>query len=127
MPQLTVNLFSGGKHAGGQVPIQDVLIVPVAAQTIDEALSTVFAVYQSAADLTRMKYSSRALTADEGGLAPPFPDAESMLGDAVCGNPAGGYEPGTQVALAVDVAASHFYHDQRYQLGRSPLTSSAAR
>src|SRR5262249_20070731 len=73
MPQLTVNLFSGGKHAGGQVPIQDVLVVPIAAKTTDEALSTVFAIYQAAADLTRAKYGSRALTADEGGLAPPFP------------------------------------------------------
>src|SRR5688500_16337587 len=36
LPRLTVNLFSGGKHAGGQVPIQDVLVVPAAAKTIDE-------------------------------------------------------------------------------------------
>jgi len=35
LPRLTVNLFSGGKHAGGQVPIQDVLLVPLAAKSID--------------------------------------------------------------------------------------------
>ena len=125
MPQLTVNLFSGGKHAGGQVPIQDVLVVPVAAKTIDEGLATVFAVYQAAADLTQAKYGSRPLTADEGGLAPPFPDVESMFGDAVAAIQQAGYEPGTQVALAVDVAASHFYHDQRYHMGAAILTSSA--
>src|SRR5206468_10117642 len=49
LPRLTVNLFSGGKHAGGQVPIQDVLLVPVAAKTIDEGLEVVYACYQSAA------------------------------------------------------------------------------
>ena len=50
LPRLTINLFSGGKHAGGQVPIQDVLVVPAAARTIDEALATAYAVYQAAAD-----------------------------------------------------------------------------
>src|SRR5207245_9720656 len=38
LPRLTINLFSGGKHAGGQVPIQDVLLVPAAATTIDAGL-----------------------------------------------------------------------------------------
>jgi enolase len=124
LPQLTVNLFSGGKHAGGQVPIQDVLVVPVAAKTIDEGLTTVFDVYQAAAELTHNKYGARALKADEGGLAPPFPDIESMLGDAVAAIRLAGYEPGKQVSLAVDVASSHFYRDQRYHLINNALTSS---
>ncbi len=42
LPRPTVNLFSGGKHAGGQVPIQDVLLVPAAARTMDEALAMIF-------------------------------------------------------------------------------------
>src|SRR6478752_2623820 len=48
LPRLTINLFSGGKHAGGQVCIQDVLMVPTA-PTIDEGLAAAFAVYQAAA------------------------------------------------------------------------------
>lgn len=125
LPRLTINLFSGGKHAGGQVPIQDVLLVPAAARTIDESLAVTFAVYQAAADLTRDKYGMRALTADEGGLAPPFPDAETMLEDAIAAIRAAGCEPGREVALAVDVAASHFYRDGRYHLGGTPLDSRA--
>src|SRR5687768_3243573 len=70
LPRLTVNLFSGGKHAGGQVPIQDVLVVPAAATSIDDGLAAVYAVYQAAAKLTNQRYGSRALKADEGGLAP---------------------------------------------------------
>jgi enolase len=124
LPRLTINLFSGGKHAGGQVPIQDVLMVPTA-PTIDDGLAAAFAVYQAAADLARTQYGMRALTADEGGLAPPFPDAETMLSDAVAAIRAAGLEPGRDVALALDVASSHFYRDSRYELGGEPLTSTA--
>lgn len=123
LPRPTINLFSGGRHAGGQVPIQDVLVVPVAAQTMDEALAMTFAVYQAAADLTREQYGMRALTADEGGLAPPFPSAEAMLADAVAAIVAAGLRPGADMALAVDVAASHFYHDGAYHLGDAILDS----
>ena len=124
LPRLTINLFSGGKHAGGQVPIQDVLLVPTA-RTIDEGLATVFAVYQAAAELAHAKYGMRALTADEGGLAPPFPDAETMLADAVAAIRAAGLAPGRDVALALDVASSHFYRDGRYALGDESLDSAA--
>jgi len=123
LPRLTVNLFSGGTHAGGQVPIQDVLVVPVWAASIDESLATVYAIYQAAADLTRRKYGCRPLVADEGGLAPPFENAEAMLADAVDAIRAAGFEPRREVALAVDVASSHFYQDERYHLGDEPLTS----
>ncbi|RMF01526.1 MAG: phosphopyruvate hydratase, partial [Chloroflexi bacterium] len=125
LPRLTVNLFSGGKHAGGQVAIQDVLVVPVSARTIDESLATVYAVYQSAADLAQQKYGMRSLTADEGGLAPPFPDVDTMLSDAVEAIERAGFAPGRDVALAVDVAASHFYRDGRYHLGDTALDGPA--
>ena len=123
LPRLTVNLFSGGKHAGGQVSIQDVLVVPAAARTIDDGLATVYAVYQSAARLTNAKYGARALKADEGGLAPPFSDINAAFDDAVEAIRAAGYEPGRDVALAVDVASSHFY-DGAYRLDRRTLDSS---
>jgi enolase len=125
LPRLTVNLFSGGKHAGGQVPIQDVLVVPASARTIDDSLAMAFAVYQAAIELTRAKYGMRALTADEGGLAPPFADAEAMLEDAVESIRAAGLEPGRDIALAIDVAASHFYHNGHYHLGPRRLDSLA--
>ncbi len=122
LPRLTINLFSGGKHAGGQVCIQDVLLVPTA-RTIDDGLASVFAVYQAASDLTREKYAARALTADEGGLAPPFPSTEAMLADAVEAITAAGLRPGQEMALAVDVAATHFYADGRYHLDGRALDS----
>ena len=124
LPRPEINLFSGGEHAGGQVSIQDVLVVPASARTIDEALAMTFEVYQTAVELTYRKYGTRPLSADEGGLAPPFPDAEAMLEDAVGSIRAAGYEPGRDVAIAVDVASTHFYKGGKYNLGDEPLSST---
>jgi len=116
LPRLTVNLFSGGKHAGGQVAIQDVLVVPVAATTIDASLVATAAVFHAAGELVQSRYGQRLLRADEGGLAPPAPTAETLIADAVQAIQDSGLEPGRDVALAVDVAASHFHADGRYRL-----------
>ncbi len=121
LPRMTINLFSGGKHAGGQVAIQDVLIIPAAATTIEEGLATTYAVYQAAAELGMKKYGARALTADEGGLAPPFPNAQTMLDDAVTAIENAGFKPGKDVVIAVDVASSHFYEDGKYHLDGAVL------
>ena len=125
LPRLTVNLFSGGKHAGGQVKIQDVLIVPASAQSIDEGLATIFAVYQAAVDHCAQKYGARALTADEGGLAPPFANVDEMLADAVESIEQAGFQPGKEVMLAIDVASSHFFVDGSYHLANEKLDSRA--
>lgn len=122
-PELTINLFSGGKHAGGQVPIQDVLLVPVSARTSAEGLEQVCAVVRAAQGLVKSKYGERPLKADEGGLAPPFRSVEAMFDDAVSCIRTAGLEPGTQVALAVDVASSHFVTDDgSYDVGDGVLS-----
>lgn len=125
LPRPTINLFSGGKHAGAQVDIQDVLLVPIGAQTVDECMAMTYAVYQAAARLTHHKYGARALSADEGGLAPPFENVDAMLGDAVEAIASAGLEPGKEMALAVDVAATHFYRDGYYLLEGARLDSLA--
>ena len=83
-----------------------------------------YAVYQAAARLSSRKYGMRPLTADEGGLAPPFESAEAMLEDAVAAIADVGLRPGQDMALAVDVASSHFYHEGRYHLGGEPVESA---
>jgi enolase len=124
LPRLTINLFSGGKHAGQQVSVQDVLIIPMSARTIDEVLVSAFDVYQAAADLILRKYGMRLLTADEGGLAPPCRSAEEMLGLAVEAIEQAGYSPGKDIFLGIDVAASHFYQDHRYRKDGEVLDSA---
>jgi enolase len=125
LPRLTVNLFSGGLHAGRQVAIQDVLVVPVRAASIADSLAVTFAVYQAAARLIRGRYGMRPLTADEGGLAPAFENSEAMLAAAVEAIQLAGFVPGQDVALAVDVAATHFYDAPRrgYALDGKLLTA----
>jgi enolase len=125
LPRLTINLFSGGKHAGQQVSVQDVLIIPMSPRTIDEVLVSAFDVYQAAADLILRKYEMRLLTADEGGLAPPCRSAEEMLGLAVEAIERAGYSPGKDIFLGIDVAASHFYQDHRYHKDGEVLDSAA--
>jgi len=124
LPQMTINLFSGGKHAGGQVCIQDVLVVPTVTGGVDAGLATTYAVYQAAVGLTQEKYQTRALRADEGGLAPPFATTEAMLADAVEAIRRAGLAPGQDVRLAVDVASSHFFDAGQYHFDARALSSS---
>jgi len=123
LPRMAINLFSGGKHAGQQIPIQDVLIIPASPSSIADGLVMASAVYQAAVRLIHDKYHMRWLTADEGGLAPPADSPEQLFEDAVQSIRAAGLQPGGDVCLAVDVAASHFWHDGRYRLGAQPLDS----
>jgi enolase len=124
LPRLTINLFSGGKHAGQQVSVQDVLIIPMAALTIDQVLVSAFDIYQAAAEIVLKTYGMRLLTADEGGLAPPCKSAEEMLNLAVEAIEQAGYTAGEDVFVGIDVAASHFYENDRYHKDGEILDSA---
>jgi enolase len=124
LPRPTVNLFSGGKHAGGQIPIQDVLITSLVAETADEAMAQIAAVYQSAIDICHQKYGMRSLVADEGGLAPDFPSIDAALGDAVAAIERAGLRPGIDISLCLDIASSHFHQNGRYRLDHQILSSA---
>ncbi len=125
LPRLTINLFSGGKHAGRQVAIQDVLMVPARPTTIDDSLAMAYDVYQAAAALILKRYSMRLLTADEGGLAPRVDSTEELIEMAVVAIKSAGYKPGVDVMLALDVAASDFYDSHLYHLDGATLDSAA--
>jgi len=73
----------------------------MSAQTVDEALVVGSDVYQAAADLVFKKYGMRLLTADEGGLAPPFKTAAEMFVLAVESIEQAGYRPGEDVFLVL--------------------------
>ena len=125
LPRLMVNLFSGGKHAGGQIAIQDILVAPVAARTVDDGLSIVDAVYRAAEGLIARKYHMRSLKADEGGLAPSFSNVEEALSDAREAIGLAGFKLGSEVAIAIDVASSHFHREGRYHVDGKALDSAA--
>ena len=124
LPRPTVNLFSGGLHAGEIIPIQDSLVVPLYTESIRDSLAAVYAVYHAASELIKQKYNMRPLTADEGGLSPNFENAEAMLSLTVDAIQRAGFQPGEDIAVAVDVASSHFYRDNAYQINEQKLSSA---
>jgi enolase len=123
LPRLSVNLFSGGQHAFGQVALQDVLVVPSPGLSVAASLAMVYEIYQTAAEIVARRYDARALTADEGGLAPPFQSSIEMLELAAESVTEAGYGLGREISLAIDVAASHFVEeDGSYKLDGLRLT-----
>ncbi|MCY4540751.1 MAG: phosphopyruvate hydratase [Chloroflexi bacterium] len=124
LPKPMINLYSGGLHAGRQVAIQDVQIVAPSAAGIRETLAVVSDVFRAAAKGLHENYHMRLLTADEGGLAPPFATSQAMFREAVRAIETAGYAPSDEVALTVDVAASHFYDDGVYHLDGEQLDSA---
>jgi len=124
LPRLTINLFSGGKHAGQQVVIQDVLIVPAGTRTVDDSLALSWEIYQAAAEISFRRYGMRLLRADEGGMAPPFRSPEEMIETAIEAIESAGLQRGKDAALAIDVAASHFHSADGYRIGEDLLSGA---
>ena len=122
LPRPLITLFNGGSYSEGRVPIQDLQIVPLTAQTMDQALTIAFDIYYAASDIIVERYGSRALKSEEGGLVPPFPTAEAMLDTAVAAIEAAHLRPGEDVALTIDVAASQFYQDEAYAFAEQTLS-----
>ncbi len=116
LPLPMINLFSGGKHAGAQVDFQDFLIVPRGAETLARALEMTHAVYYAALDLLQERHGYQPLVADEGGWAPRLTSNEALLETAVAAIERAGLRPLEDVALAVDVASTHFFQAGRYRL-----------
>ena len=125
LPRPMINLFSGGIHGGKQTAIQDIQIVAPHAETIARTLEIVSDVFRAAARRAADQYGMRLLTADEGGLAPPFQSSTEMFTEAVASIEQAGYRPGEDVVLTVDVAATHFYESGKYQIDDDILDSQS--
>ena len=115
LPLPEIQIFGGGAHAGGRIDIQDFMVVPVGARTFSEALSWVAAVYHAAG--TRMKRAGKLVgVADEGGYWPSFDTNEEALEFLLRAIEDTGHAPGDDVAISIDVAATEFHRNGRYQL-----------
>jgi enolase len=110
LPIPMINMISGGLHAGGNLQIQDVLLVPLKAKTYSEALAMTVAVYRQLGKLLRERGFEGTLVGDEGGYGPRLRDNEQALQAVVDAIAAAGFEPGTDAALAIDVASTHFFN-----------------
>jgi enolase len=115
MPVPMMNLINGGVHANNRLDMQEMMIVPVGAQTFREALRCGAEVFQSLKRIIDSKGMSTAV-GDEGGFAPDLPSNEEALTLLLAAIEAAGYRPGEEIALALDVAATELYQDGRYVL-----------
>ncbi len=115
MPMPMVNMLSGGLHAGGQIDVQDYLFVPIGAPTYPEAMARVHAVRQALAQVLARHGYATALVADEGGFGPPLTSNEEGLILMTEAIDAANLKPGITGAIAVDVAATHFYQEGHYR------------
>jgi enolase len=108
LPMPMVNLISGGMHADQSIDIQDILVVPVGASNYPDALESVCAVHRATGELLRER-GLTTLRADEGGYGPTLETNESALKIALASIERAGLAPGEDMALALDIAATHFY------------------
>lgn len=118
LPMPMVNMISGGLHAARNLDIQDVMVIPIGAKTYPEALEMSVAVYHCVGKTLRDYHEEGALVGDEGGYGPRLRFNAQAVERVLEAIRACGCEPGRDVAIAVDLAASHF-HDResgRYHL-----------
>jgi enolase len=113
LPVPLMNILNGGAHADNGVDVQEFMIVPIGAPTFSEALRWGTEVYHSLKSLLQSKNLSTGL-GDEGGFAPDLPTnraALELISEAI---EKAGYKVGTDIAMALDVAATEFYKDGKY-------------
>jgi enolase len=113
LPVPMMNILNGGAHADSNVDVQEFMIAPIGAPTYREALRTGAEVYHALKAVLKQKGLATGL-GDEGGFAPNLPAnaaALELIADAV---QAAGLSLGTDIVLALDVAATEFYRDGSY-------------
>lgn len=115
LPLPQIQIFGGGAHAGRRVDVQDFMVIALGAQSFAQALEMTAEVYRAAGELMSRR-GSRAGVADEGGWWPDFRRNEDALDVLVQSIEAAGFEPGREVGIALDIAASEFGRQGRYTL-----------
>lgn len=124
LPLPMVNLFSGNLHARGGMTLQDVLVVPFAAPDELAAIEWVHDIYHAARALL-LERGASTLVGDEGGFGAPSTSSEECISLACDAIIRAGRKPGSEVVIALDVAASHFAQsDGTYVLDGTPMSSS---
>ena len=125
MPVPMMNIINGGAHATGGADVQEVMIIPVGSQSFREALRCGAEVFHNLKKILHSRGFSTTV-GDEGGFAPALGSNEAALKVVVEAIEAAGYVPGTEVAIAIDAAASEFYKEGKYHLTADGLTLSSA-
>ena len=111
LPIPMMNILNGGKHADNTVDLQEFMIVPVGASNFAEGLRMCAEIYHTLKSLLKADGYVTAI-GDEGGFAPNLKDSEEVLSYMVKAIRETGYEPGADVKIAIDAAASELFNEQ---------------
>jgi enolase len=126
LPLPMVNLISGGLHAGGNLDLQDFLLLPIGASSYSQALEMTANVCRTLGRVLLDHGFEGVLVGDEGGFGPRLERNEQALELIVEAFARAGYVPGQEVAIALDVASTHFHRAGCYHLKVGERPRSAA-
>jgi enolase len=122
LPVPMMNIINGGKHAGSNLRIQEFMVVPAGAKSFAEAYRIGSEVYQTLKGILKKSHGVGAINVgDEGGFAPPIDTTREALDAIEKAIRSAGYNPGKDVFMALDSAASEFYSDGRYEIDGEKL------
>jgi len=125
LPVPMMNIMNGGQHADNNVDLQEFMAMPVGAGSFAQALRMGAEVFHSLAGVLKARGLSTAV-GDEGGFAPDLGSNEEAIQAIVAAIEKAGYEPGKDVAIALDPAASSFFKNGKYVLEGEDRTLDAA-
>jgi len=124
LPVPMMNVVNGGAHAKNTIDFQEFMVMPIGAASFSEALRWGTETYHALKGIFEKRGLSTAV-GDEGGFAPDLPDAETAVKVLIEAIEATGRTPGSDIAIAMDPAASEFYRDGAYHLdGEGRVLSS---
>ncbi len=116
LPVPMMNIINGGAHAPNNLDIQEFMIMPVGAMTFRDSLRIGAEIFHTLQAILK-KDGHVTSVGDEGGFAPNLKNHDEAFGYIIKAIEEAGYNPGSEVALAIDAAASEFYKDGKYVLG----------
>ncbi len=122
LPAPMMNILNGGQHADNNVDIQEFMIMPVGAETFEEAMQMGVEVFQTLKKVLQEKGLSTGV-GDEGGFAPNLKSNREALDIIMEAIEKAGYKAGDDILLAMDVAATEFHRDGKYLLDGKELTA----
>ena len=115
LPLPMMNILNGGSHADNSVDIQEFMVVPASASSFSEALQMGTEIFHNLKNVLRAKKLTTSI-GDEGGFAPNLKSNEEAIEVVIEGIINAGFNPGEDVYIALDVAASELYENKKYNL-----------
>jgi enolase len=124
MPVPQIQIFGGGAHAHGRMDVQDFMIICTGAGSFTESLEWTADVYKAAGARLARRNALHGV-ADEGGYWPAFKTNEEALAELTGAISDAGHEPGVDIGIALDIAATQLWRDGRYHLSLEKRSLSA--